>query len=53
MKEQSGIMKTESLNLKPGFCTALADGVMVPDSPCHMATEEFYRAVPGDRKSVV
>ena len=49
MKEQSGIMKTESLNLKPGFCTALADGVMVPDSPCHMATEEFYRAVPGSR----
>ena len=49
MKEQSEIMKTESLNLKPGFCTALADGVMVPDSPCHMATEEFYRAVPGSR----
>ncbi|MCI8672188.1 MAG: hypothetical protein HFI89_01650 [Lachnospiraceae bacterium] len=31
----------------PGYRTALLDGVLVPDSPKHMASEEFYRAVPG------
>lgn len=35
------------LHLIPGFRTALMDGTMVPDSPLHMATEEFYHAYPG------
>lgn len=39
----------EYLKLTPGYRTALADGVLVPDSPKHMATEEFYRAFPGSR----
>lgn len=38
----------EYLNLIPGYRTALADGTMVPDSPKHMASEELYRAYPGD-----
>ena len=38
----------EYLNLVPGYRTALADGTMVPDSPKHMASEELYRAFPGD-----
>lgn len=42
-------MDAEYLKLMPGFRTALADGVMVPGSPCHMATWEFYRAAPGSR----
>lgn len=42
-------MDMEYLKLIPGFRTALADGMMVPDSPCHMATWEFYRAAPGSR----
>ena len=37
------------LHLIPGFRTALMDGTMVPDSPMHMATEEFYHAYPGAR----
>lgn len=37
------------LGLTPGYRTALADGVLVPDSPKHMATEEFYRAFRGSR----
>lgn len=37
------------LQLTPGYRTALADGVLAPDSPKHMATEEFYRAYPGSR----
>lgn len=37
------------LNLISGFRTALADGTLVADSPKHMATEEFYKAYPGDR----
>lgn len=37
------------LELTPGYRTALADGVLVPDSPKHMATEEFYRAFRGSR----
>lgn len=37
------------INLIPGYRTALADGTMVPDSPKHMASEELYRAFPGDR----
>lgn len=41
--------KMEYLRLTPGYRTALADGVLVPDSPKHMATEEFYRALPGSR----
>lgn len=39
----------EYLQLTPGYRTALADGVLVLDSPKHMATEEFYRAFPGSR----
>lgn len=39
----------EYLKLIPGIRTALADGVLVPDSPQHMATEEFYRAEAGDK----
>lgn len=39
----------EYLNLVPGLRTALADGVLVPNSPKHMATEEFYKADLGDR----
>lgn len=42
-------MHMEYLKLTPGFRTALADGTLVPDSPKHMATRGFYRAVPGDR----
>lgn len=37
------------LQLTPGYRTALADGVLVPDSPKHMATEELYKAFPGSR----
>lgn len=39
----------EYLRLTPGYRTALADGVLVPDSPKHMATEEIYRAFCGSR----
>ena len=39
----------EYLRLVPGFRTALADGVLVPDSPKHMTTEEFYHAMPGNK----
>lgn len=39
----------EYLKLIPGIRTALADGVIVPDSPKHMATEQFYKADSGDR----
>lgn len=35
------------LRFVSGFRTALMDGTMVPDSPMHMATEEFYHAYPG------
>ena len=37
------------LDLTAGYRTALADGTLVPDSPKHMATEELYRAYPGDK----
>lgn len=37
------------LELTAGYRTALADGTLVPDSPKHMATEDIYRAYPGDR----
>lgn len=37
------------MKLKPGYRTALMDGVLVPDSPQHMATEKFYHALPGSR----
>lgn len=43
------MLKMGYLQLTPGYRTALADGVLVPDSPKHMATEEFYRAFPGGR----
>ena len=36
------------LELTAGYRTALADGTLVPDSPKHMATEELYRAYPGE-----
>lgn len=39
----------EYLGLTPGYRTALADGALVPDSPKHMATEEFHRAFRGSR----
>lgn len=39
----------EYLKLTSGYRTALADGVLVPDSPKHMATEDFNHALPGDR----
>ena len=39
----------EYLDLIPGYRTALADGVLVPDSPKHMATEGFYHATVGSR----
>lgn len=42
-------MHMEYLHLIPGFRTALADGVMVGDSPKHMATWELYRGRPGSR----
>lgn len=42
-------MDMEYINLVPGFRTALGDGVMVGDSPKHMATWELYRAAPGSR----
>lgn len=38
-----------NLELTAGYRTALADGTLVPDSPKHMATEEVYRAYPGER----
>ena len=37
----------EYIELKCGYRTALADGLLVPDSPKHMASEELYRAAPG------
>ena len=37
----------EFIRLKSGYRTALADGLLVPDSPKHMATEELYQAVTG------
>lgn len=42
-------MNMEPLKLIPGYRTALADGRLVPDSPKHMATEAFYKALPGSR----
>lgn len=39
----------EYLKLTSGYRTALADGVLVPDSPKHMTTEDFNHALPGDR----
>ena len=42
-------MQMEYLRFTPGFRTALRDGTLVPDSPKHMATEEFYKALPGSR----
>ena len=41
--------KMKYLQLTPGYRTALADGMLVPDSPKHMATEELHRALPGSR----
>jgi len=37
------------IKLKKGYRTALADGILIPDSPQHMTTEGFYRAVKGSR----
>jgi len=36
------------LDITPGYRTALLDGCLVPDSPCHMATEFFYPVSKGD-----
>lgn len=38
----------ELIQLFPGYRTALADGLLVPDSPKHMTSMELYRAVPGN-----
>uniref|UniRef100_UPI0040559FD6 glycerophosphodiester phosphodiesterase family protein n=1 Tax=Acetatifactor sp. TaxID=1872090 RepID=UPI0040559FD6 len=45
---QGGSCK-EYIKLKTGYRTALMDGMLVPESPLHMATEGFYHAVPGSR----
>lgn len=37
----------EYIKLKSGYRTALMDGLLVPDSPKHLATEELYRAAAG------
>lgn len=37
------------IELKAGIRTALADGILVPDSPKHMATEHLYKAAAGSR----
>ena len=42
-------MEMEYLRFVPGFRTALGDGTLVPNSPKHMATEAFYKALPGSR----
>ena len=42
-------MDIRYLKLTPGFRTALVDGTLVPGSPKHMATEDFYKALPGSR----
>ncbi len=42
-------MHMEYLKFTPGFRTALRDGRLVPDSPKHMATKGFYKALPGSR----
>lgn len=42
----------EYLELVPGYRTALADGVLVPDSSKHMATEKFYHATVGSSLSL-
>ncbi len=42
-------MEMEYLRFVPGFRTALRDGTLVPNSPKHMATEAFYKALPGSR----
>lgn len=42
-------MDKRYLTFTPGFRTALMDGTLVPDSPKHMATEDFYKALPGSR----
>ena len=36
------------LTITAGYRTALFDGCLVPDSPCHMATEFFYPVSKGD-----
>lgn len=36
------------IDITPGYRTALLDGVLVPDSPYHMATELFYPVSEGD-----
>lgn len=37
----------EFIRLFPGYRTALADGLLVANSPKHMTSKELYRAVPG------
>jgi len=41
-------MKKITLDMTPGYRTALMDGVLVPNSPKHMATEFFYPVKAGD-----
>lgn len=40
--------KKIELDITPGYRTALLDGTLVPDSPCHLATEFFYPVTVGD-----
>lgn len=42
-------MRMKYLQLTPGYRTALVDGMLVANSPKHMATEEFYKAFAGSR----
>lgn len=43
------MQRKEYLKFTIGYRTALLDGVMVPQSPLHMATEGLYHAVTGSR----
>ena len=40
--------KRLKLDVSAGFCTALADGCLLADSPYHMTTEFFYPVTEGD-----
>lgn len=40
--------KRLELDITVGYRTALYDGCLVPESPCHMATEFFYPVSKGD-----
>lgn len=46
-----GKFYNENMNMEftLGYRTALSDGKLVPNSPCHMATEDVYPAKKGDK----